>query len=237
MPKLAINALIVLMAASTTSNGGTSDGDASTRLYLSAAIERIYISAQLAEIGHEQRDPIHLIAAARLLAWGHPYPTPVSMEIRGGEAGETNAPAHIEHTPQALLAEARALVGTDPPMSQVIELNRQWVNDQIEMVASGGPNVHRQELQRGAHGKFRIGFYGRQPARVAVVGSHTRSRHFLTTRKTDLIVRDENDKVVCESRSWRDFEYCEWMPTRDANFSITVENNGPWANLVTIYWN
>lgn len=228
-------AMMFAVFASTTF-AGTGDGDASTRIYLSAAVERIYLSAQLASAGHGQRDPILLVASARLLAWGHPYARLMSPEISGGAADAAKAPAQVEHTPQTQLTEAHALAGTDTAMLGVIEASRLWIDEEIERVGTGGPYVHKQTLQRGARAKFRLKFFGHEPARVAVVGSLARA-DFLLTTKINLVVLDEKGTVVCESRNWEDFEFCQWKPQQDTYYSLMVENNGKWANQFAIYTN
>jgi hypothetical protein len=86
MRALTVAGAIICTTFANTSFAGTDRGaDASMRLYYSAAVERFYASAQLAYVGHEQREPLYLVTAAKLLAWSHPYIDAMSPEISGGE--------------------------------------------------------------------------------------------------------------------------------------------------------
>jgi len=220
----------------TASFAGTSEGDASTRIYLTAAVERVFLAAQLADVGREQRDPLPLIAAARLLAWASPSPEALSPELVGGEPdrsgvriGRPYGPPVTEHTPLALLMAARALAGNDQQLLGVIDASRLKNEEMIKLTGNGGPSAYKLQLRRGAKATFRIDFRGRENARAAIVGT--------TGADLDLIVLDQKNAVVCESRGWADNELCKWEPAANATFSIVVENRGEWANEFTIYTN
>ncbi len=191
-----------------------------------AAVERVHLSAQVATVGREQKDPVLLVAASRLLALAAPTPTPMTAEMTGGQPDAAGpAPAKVEHTPQALLAEARALAaGNTNTLALIDETERTNLRG-----AGGGPKFHRQLLGRGAHAKFRADFREKELARVTIVGSRTAN--------LDLVILDDKNNVVCESRSTYDFETCSWTPQRNAYFYLVVENRGNWTNLFSIYTN
>jgi hypothetical protein len=122
-------------------------------------------------------------------------------------------------------------------MLALVEATRLNVDQQIQTSGNGGPRAHRQALQRGARAKYRIKFKGRQPARIAAVGSLAQAAHHVRAKNIDLVVLDGTNRVMCESRNWVDFEYCQWEPSHDADFWIVVENNGQWSNAYTLVTN
>lgn len=228
----------VAVAMAGPSRAGTRSEDSTGRTFLFTAVERTYLSAQLAYLGCDQEDPMLLIAASRLLAWATPWPASQAPEVTGGEADVPGThpricvpfgPPVTEHTAQSLLADARALAGGDPHLLGVIDAVRQKNDDAIARAGNGGPDMYKLLLRRGAKATFHILFRGREPAAVAVVGT--------SDAKLDLVVLDGKNSVACESHAAGDHQFCTWIPAADATVSIMIENQGSWANALMLYTN
>jgi hypothetical protein len=64
----------------------------------------------------------------------------------------------------------------------------------------------------------KIPFYG---------NSYAESRSSATaTPNLDVAVTDENGNVICYDVSWSDKLYCDWTPSWDGYFYVTVQNMG-----------
>src|SRR5262245_4161252 len=94
-------AVVVLAVAVARVNAGAEQSKTSE-------VESVYLAAKLAETGRQQKEPLYLIAAARLLANAGPgQEAPMAPQISGGQPDAPNAPAQAQpDTPQSLLAEA-----------------------------------------------------------------------------------------------------------------------------------
>lgn len=208
--------------------------------FLATAVEDLYVSAHLADVGCGHEDPILLLAAARLVANASPSLQSMAPEIAGGEPDVKGTRGRIcvpygppvtEHTSDSLLADARALAKNDQHMLSVIDAARAKNNETIERYRNGtAPDAYKLRLARGAKATFRIEFRVRETAVVAIVG--TSGAHL------DLTIRDDKNAAVCDSDvAWTEYRLCKWHPTSTATFSIVIENRGDWANNVTLYTN
>ena len=193
-------------------------------------LQNIYLAAELAAIGRERKDPVLLIAAARLLDGIASTPLQTSVEVKGGEPDTAAPPPQHELTADALRSEAVNLANGD---STIIALAQPpvggWGGDAPAAETAGGPKSHRQLLARGARATFRADYRGGRPAEAVIVGSQTAN--------LDLVVLNEKKKVVCESRGPTDYERCRWTPPKNGQYFLVVENRGSWTNLFSIYTN
>jgi len=216
----------MLMAGWSRAVAGSESTDAAAKADTAAAVHRVYLSAQLAAEAREQHDPVLMVAALRLLERAGGTSVPMTPEITGGEPDASGpSPAKIEHTPEPLRAEARALASGNAKVLAIIDepLPRGLRG------AGGGPKFHRQIIARGAHAKFKADFRGQEPAEVTIVGSHTAD--------LNLIILDEHNNIVCQGVTPYDFEFCRWLPPQNASFWLVVENRGNWTNQFSIYTN
>lgn len=191
-------------------------------------VDRVYLSAQMAAIGRQQQDPILLLGAAHLLAGVNSVEVSFQPQISGGEANPAiEAPRSFEHSVAALTTEARILANGDTNVLAIANAPPAVVSGLRG--AGGGPKLHRQMIARGAVATFRADFRGGEVAEVTIIGSHTAD--------LNLKVRDERGTVICASASPNDFEFCRWLPIKNASYYLAVENKGTWSNLFSIYTN
>lgn len=187
-------------------------------------MEKVLLSAKLADMGRVQRDPLLLLAAARILSSVDATSATLSAEITG--ASDTSASPLAAPTAKSLYDEARAMAAGDANLTALIERSQ---SDISSRGAGGGPKVHQQRIARGARATFRADFRGREPAQVVIVGSHTAN--------LDLVILDANNRVVCVSRTPYDYEVCRWYPPANASFWLAVENRGDQSSVFSIYTN
>lgn len=203
--------------------------DSQTQAAVSADLQNIYLAAELAAKGRERKDPVLLIAAARLLDGIESSPSAMKAEVSGGSADAAGAPPARELTADSLREEARALAPGDQTIAILAQPPVGGSGGSDFRGAGGGPKFHRQTVGRGARATFRADFRGQEIAEVVVVGSQTAD--------LDLVVLDEKRAVVCVSRNPTDYERCRWTPPKNGQYFMVVENRGSWTNLFSIYTN
>lgn len=228
---LAMVGAAVLMTADL--RAGTEEGwDASMRMFMSDAVHRIYLSAELADIGREQSDPLLLVAAARLKAWTagrvddfHPR---FESNVIAFEKNAGPSPARFDHSTEGLLAAARALAAGDPREQALVEATVLETTSIGERAGFSGPRFQQMSLPPGGRVTVQIKYYLGGGA-VTIVGS--------SLSKLDLIVRNRSGNVVCEDRGWSDYKLCGWNVEQASDYWLIVENPGPRAADFRLYVN
>lgn len=233
MTRTAVVAVGLFMVMASELRAGTEDGwDASMRMFMTDAVRRTYLSAQIADIGREQSDPLLLITAARLKAWagGRKYDFRPHLEY-GAVAFEKQPgmpPRPIDHSPDGLLAEARMEAAGNQHLLAMVETSVDQTKREVARTAHSGPNFQQLSLPPCGRATFQIKYY-RGGAAAAIVGSWV--------SKLDLVVRDRAGKVVCEARDWVGHQLCEWNVERTADYELIVENPGARADEFRLYVN
>jgi len=114
----------------------------------------------------------------------------------------------------AMLAMARALAADDATLLALIaDAEAEGARGRI-----GGAVSWLSRLPSGMQDVWEVPFYGNSYAEVAVVGDGDAN--------LDVAVTDENGNVICYDVSYSDQLYCDFTPSWDGYFYVTVENRG-----------
>ncbi len=154
------------------------------------SIERLSIARTLAVIGLDDRDPLALITAARMIA-----STPVSDSDyeKQNEPGATTGDPAVLDTPQSLLARAREFSDGDAEILALI--------DETPLTAPrgrvGGPVQHQDAVKAGSTDLYKITFDGQRDAQIAVIGIGGDIDCKLFDEKNNLIDQDIDNTSTC----------------------------------------
>lgn len=172
----------------------------------------IVLAGRLLALGHERRDPLLILAAARLRQ-GQAFERGERGEIvetgdvlpflLGSDPGDT----------ASLFDEARYLAKDDAALLALIddieaEGARGLITGQefvVGTLAAGASDTH-----------IGLTFEGGTYAEVYVENGEGHN--------LDLIVRDETGAVVCEDKDPSSVAYCGWTPARTGAFDVEVKN-------------
>lgn len=129
-------------------------------------------------------------------------------------ANEDEGAADAPVTADAMFAKARELAADDEALLGLIddamaETGRGRIGGAVEWLS---------RLPSGQTDVWEIPYYGNSYAEVAVVGDGDAN--------LDVAVTDENGNVICYDVSWSDKLYCDWTPSWDGYFYVTVQNMG-----------
>ncbi|WP_376988157.1 hypothetical protein [Bosea sp. R86505] len=178
---------------------------------------------QLYGIGQERKDPLVVIAAARLIASVPLADRQREKVERGGtdSAGADKKPLDLA----AVLTGARTLAAGDKTLLAMIA--------DVEATASrgrvGGVGRTSTRVRAGATDVFTERFRGRESAEVSVSGDGDTD--------LDLYVYDENGNLICKDDDYTDQLFCRWNPRWTGFFRVEVVNRGSVYNAYTLVTN
>ncbi|RYI29971.1 MAG: hypothetical protein EON48_05370 [Acetobacteraceae bacterium] len=129
-------------------------------------------------------------------------------------ANEDEGAADAPVTADAMFAKAKELAADDEALLGLIddamaETGRGRIGGAVEWMS---------RLPSGQTDVWEIPYYGNSYAEVAIVGDGDAN--------LDVAVTDENGNVICYDVSWSDKLYCDWTPSWDGYFYVTVQNMG-----------
>lgn len=179
---------------------------------------------QLAQYGEEKKDPIALIAAARIKQDLGEVLADRPSQSRGGQGPDTKA-SKSDTSAAALLERAKTLASG---RADILALA-----DEVAKSSTRGASGGRQRAQNVVRGNatlfYNVVFRAGEPAAVAVSGDGDTD--------LDLFVFDEFGHVICRAVGNSDDEICRWTPRFTAPFRIEVRNVGPIANRYSLWTN
>lgn len=183
----------------------------------SSALSQITMAQDLANYGYQHKDALSLLAAVQILA-----NTPVSAlkieskKSEGGTAEKSKAEKVMADllNPEKLLADAK-LFGKDNP--QILALASKITFDKSRGSVDG-PKESYDRVQANSTDTYRIAFYGKSAAEVAVVGDGDTD--------LDLYVFDENGNLIGKDDDNTDRCYVSWIPQWTGSFIVKVINRG-----------
>ena len=128
----------------------------------------------------------------------------------GSDDGAADGPV----TADQMFAKATELAGDDDMLIGLIE-DAQAEGSRGRI---GGAVEWLSRLPAGQTDVWEIPFYGNSYAEIAVAGDGDAD--------LDVAVTDENGNVICYDVSYSDRVYCDWTPSWDGYFYVTVQNMG-----------
>ena len=114
----------------------------------------------------------------------------------------------------AMMTSAKELAGEDEVIAGLIDdAEAEGARGRV-----GGASSTMSRLPAGQTDVWEIPFYGDSYAELAVVGDGDAN--------LDVLVTDENGNTICYDVSWSDKVYCDFVPSWNGYFYVTVQNNG-----------
>lgn len=186
-------------------------------------VGRLALSQGLFAGSLSQRDPVGMIAAARIT-----LAVPVRDKDRTPETIAPAEPAAAEGgTPAqpfdatAMLRAARALAaGDEAVLAQADAAEAEGAGQVV-----GGPARTRARIAAGAEDRWTMAFYSGELAEVAILSGGDTS--------LDLTVTDGDGNVICMLPGVGPASLCGWVPDWNATFTVAVRNPGP---ATVAYW-
>ena len=181
------------------------------------------VSGELAQLAHDSKDAILMLAAARLQAMA------ATEEVSRDKTSKGDAAkADVESKPERgdLYALAEQYAGTNEALHTLIEDSKA---SGATKGVPGGPKSGTTSVLAGDTDIFYIPFRGGEWAEVTVVGDGDTD--------LDLHVYDENGNLVDSHTGGTDVAYCLWIPIRTATFRVEVKNWGRMYNRYRITTN
>lgn len=182
-----------------------------------SALSQVTMAQELANYGYQHKDALSLLTAAQILA-NSPV-TALKIESNTSE-GSTEENPKTEPiiadllNPEKLVADA-IIFGKDNP--QILALASKITFDKSRGAVDGASISYDRVLAKGID-VYRIAFYGKLPAEIAVVGDGDTD--------LDLYVYDENANLIAKDDDYTDRCYVSWMPQWTGSFIIKVVNRG-----------
>ena len=138
----------------------------------------------------------------------------VLLATGGTATSEEEGAADAPVTADAMFAKATELAaGDEAVLGLITDAMAEGSRGRI-----GGATEWLSRLPAGMTDVWEVPFYGNSYAEVAVVGDGDAN--------LDVAITDENGNVICYDVSWSDKLYCDWTPSWDGYFYVTVQNMG-----------
>ena len=137
-----------------------------------------------------------------------------SMATFSTATSDDNGASDGPVTADQMFAKATELAGDDDMLIGLIE-DAQAEGSRGRI---GGAVEWLSRLPAGQTDVWEIPFYGNSYAEIAVAGDGDAD--------LDVAVTDENGNVICYDVSYSDRVYCDWTPSWDGYFYVTVQNMG-----------
>ena len=204
----ALLAALPALAADGPNIDAAAKGKADTRIRAAA------LSAELADTGRAMREPLLLIAAAKLRKGVEARPVERKAETEDGGMAASDGGA-IPDDWQAMLDDAVKLA----PGNETIAELADDIRAETSKGKTDGPAYNIAVLPAGKRNIYRdVTFTGSEYAEVYVEGSDRVN--------IDLFVKDGNGNTVCSDTDPSHIGYCAWTPRWTDKFTIIVENRG-----------
>lgn len=137
------------------------------------------------------------------------------------EDGAADGPVTVD----AMFAKAKELAAGNDALLDVIA----GAMTEASPAQSGGAIGWKSRLPAGVTDVWAVPVYANTFAEVAVVGDGDAN--------LDVVVTDEDGKILCYDSGWSDSLYCDFAPDRDGHLYVTVENVGRARNSYQLITN
>ena len=211
-PVLATTALVSLCLPAFAEEKGPNVNTAATGT--KGGVATMALAQDLYALGLANKDALTVLTAAKLAASVDVKEVEQKKETKGEAVADqpdgVDAPVDVA----TMLASAKELAGEDETLVGLIE------DTEAESGRGriGGASSTLSRLPAGQTDVWEIPFYGESYAEVAVLGDGDAN--------LDVLVTDENGNTICYDVSWSDKVYCDFVPSWNGYFYVTVQNNG-----------
>jgi hypothetical protein len=211
-PVLATTALVSLCLPAFAEEKGPNVNTAATGT--KGGVATLALAQDLYALGLANKDALTVLTAARLAASVDVKEVEQKKETKGEAVADQPDGVDAPVDAATMLASARELAGEDETLVGMIEdAATEGSRGRI-----GGASSTLSRLPAGQTDVWEIPFYGESYAEVAVLGDGDAN--------LDVLVTDENGNTICYDVSWSDKVYCDFVPSWNGYFYVTVQNNG-----------
>lgn len=191
------------------------------------AVATAAMASQLRAYGDRNKDPMALISAARILQEVGVRDEPRKPTTKADKPAATGMaqPAARDDSVAGILARAKEYA---KGRADLIALANE-VEKSTTRGRTGGPAGTVTNVQANSRDTFDISFRGGEPALVAISGDGDTD--------LDLLVYDENGRLICRADGFTDDEICRWTPAWTATFRVVVVNLGRVYNRYRLWTN
>ena len=182
------------------------------------AVATLALAQDLYTLGRAKNDALTVLTAARLAGSVEVKEAERKKETKGEPLADQTDGVDAPVDAATMLASAKELAGEDETLTGLIE----------DVVAEGsrgrigGTSSTLSRLPAGQSDVWEIPFYGDSYAELAVLGDGDAN--------LDVLVTDENGNTICNDVGWSDKIYCDFVPSWNGYFYVTVQNNGSSRN-------
>lgn len=220
---LATTALVVFSLPALAENKGPNVDPAATGT--KGGVATIALAQELYELGMANKDALTVLTAAKLAGSVEVKEVEQKKETKGEETAGQEDGAEAPVDAATMMASAKELAGEDEVLAGLIEdAEAEGSRGRI-----GGASSTRSKLPAGKTDVWEVPFYGNSYAELAVVGDGDAN--------LDVLVTDENGNTICYDVSWSDKVYCDFVPSWNGYFYVTVENRGSKRNTYYLMTN
>jgi hypothetical protein len=222
LPVLATTALVVFVlpavAQGTPTDPAKGPNVNTAAIGTKGGVATLALAQDLYTLGLANKDALTVLTAARLAASVDVKEVELKKETRGKALADQGDGVDAPVDAASMMAAAKQLAGEDEIIAGLIEdAEAEGGRGRI-----GGASSAMSQLPAGQTDVWHVPFYGDSYAEVAVLGDGDAN--------LDVLVTDENGNTICYDVSWSDKIYCDFVPSWNGYFYVTVQNNGTTRN-------
>jgi hypothetical protein len=177
-------------------------------------VATLAMAQDLYALGMANKDALTVLTAAKLAASVDVKEVEQKKKTEGTETAGQEDGVDAPVDAATMMASAKELAGEDEVLAGLIEdAEAEGARGRI-----GGASSTLSRLPAGQTDVWEVPFYGNSYAELAVVGDGDAN--------LDVLVTDENGNTICYDVSWSDKVYCDFVPSWNGYFYVTVQNNG-----------
>lgn len=216
LPLLAATALLALpaFAEGTTADPAKGPNINSAATGTKGGVATLALAQDLYALGMANKDALTVLTAAKLAGSVDVKEVEQKKETKGEALADQTDGVDAPVDAAAMMASAKELAGEDEVIAGLIEdAEAEGARGRV-----GGASSTLSRLPAGQSDVWEIPFYGDSYAEIAVLGDGDAN--------LDVLVTDENGNTICYDSSWSDKIYCDFSPSWNGYFYVTVQNNG-----------
>mgnify|MGYP003441849018 CR=1 FL=1 len=217
-PVLATTALVALslpaFAEGTTADPAKGPNVNSAATGKKGGVATMAMAQDLYALGMSNEDALTVLTAAKLAASVDVKEVEQKKETKGDALADQPDGADAPVDAAAMMTSAKELAGEDEVIAGLIDdAEAEGARGRV-----GGASSTMSRLPAGQTDVWEVPFYGDSYAEIAVLGDGDAN--------LDVLVTDENGNTICYDVSWSDKVYCDFVPSWNGYFYVTVQNNG-----------
>ncbi len=220
---LATTALVALCQPAFAETKGPNVNTAATGT--KGGVATMAMAQDLYSLGLANKDALTVLTAAKLAASVDVKEVEQKKKTEGTETAGQEDGVDAPVDAAMMMASAKELAGEDEVLAGLVEdAMAEGSRGRV-----GGASSTRSRLPAGQTDVWEVPFYGDSYAEIAVVGDGDAN--------LDVIVTDENGNTICYDVSWSDKVYCDFVPSWNGYFYVTVQNAGSRRNTYYLMTN